>query len=172
MVQENDGEDAVREVERIVSGSSIEDHLAQATPRLDETVARVDIAGVLERIRTPESAIGYRQLEASTLALQTKADQQLATLRSLERDYAPDREVSAAGRVLGNTEYAYDYACWRLRMKALSAFMGPTSPVARLSRPERIAIGFREDRDLRDYTDEDVSAIAANVEARLSGPSM
>jgi len=171
-VQEKDGEAAVREAARIMRGSSFEDHPAQATPRLDETVARVDIARVIERIRTPESATEYRQLEASTLALQTKADQQLATLRSLERDYAPAREVSAAGRVLGNTEYAYDYACWRLRMKALGAFMGPTSPVARLSWPERIAIGFREDRELRDYTDEDVAAIAANVEARLSGPSL
>jgi hypothetical protein len=172
MMQENDREAAVREVARIVRGSSTEDHVAQAPPRPDATVPRVDIAGVLERIRTPESAIEYRQLEAATLALQTKADQQLATLRSLERDYARDQEVSAAGRVLGNTEYAYDHACWRLRMKALSALMGPTSPVARMSWTERIAIGFREDRMLPDYTDEDVAAIAANVEARLSRPPM
>jgi hypothetical protein len=166
MVQENDSEAAVREVARIVRSSSIDNDLAAAPPPLDEAVARVDIAGVLERIRG-ESAREYRQLEASTFALQTMVDQQLSTLHRLERDYAPDREVSAAGRVLGDAEYAYDYACWRLRMKALKALMGPTSPVAGLTWPERIAIGFRKDRDLRDYTDNDVAAIAANVEARL-----
>lgn len=166
-MQENDREAAVREVARIVRGASIEEQLAQAAPPPGETVARVDVAGVLERLRTPEFATEYRRLEASTLALQTEADQQLATLRSLERGYAPDQEVSAAGRVLGNTEYAYDYACWRLRMKALTALIGPPSPVAHLSWPERIAIGFHKDRSLRDYTDEDVAAIAANVEARL-----
>lgn len=167
MVQESDREAAVREVSRIVRGSSIEDQVAQARSRPDATVVRVDVAGVLERIRTPEFAAEYRQLEASTLALQTKVDQQLATLRSLERDEAPDRAVSAAGRVLGNSEYAYDYACWRLRMTALLVLAGPPSPAAQLSWPERIAIGFRKDCSLADYTDEDVAAIAANVEARL-----
>lgn len=166
-MQESDREAAVREVSRIVRGSSIEDQVPQASPRPDKTVTRVDIAGVLERIRTPEFATEYRQLEASTLALQTKADQQLATLRGLERGDAPDRAVSAAGRVLGNTEYAFDFACWQLRMKALMALAGPPSPVAQLSWPERIAIGFRKDCSLADYTDEDVAAIAANVEARL-----
>ena len=80
--------------------------------------------------------------------------------------------MSAAGRVLGNTEYAYDYACWRLRMTALGALIGPASPVASLSWPDRIALGFRKDRELGDYTDEDVAVIATNVEARLSRPSM
>jgi hypothetical protein len=169
-VQDNDGEAAVREVARMMGGNAIDAEMAQLT-HLDETTATVDIAAVLDRIRTPKWATEYRQLQASALALQTKADQQLATLRSLERDYASDRKVSAAGRVLGNTEYAYDYACWQLRMTALSALMGPTSPIASLSRPEKIALGFREDRALRDYTDEDVAAIAANVDARLSKPS-
>jgi hypothetical protein len=170
-VQDNDGEAAVREVARMMGGNAIDAEMAQLT-HLDETTATVDIAAVLDRIRTPKWATEYRQLQASALALQTKADQQLATLRSLERDYASDRKVSAAGRVLGNTEYAYDYACWQLRMTALSALMGPTSPIASLSRPEKIALGFREDRALRDYTDEDVAAIAANVDARLSKPSL
>ena len=169
-MQEDDGKAAVREVARMMGGNPIDANDAPPT-HLDETGARVDIAGVLDRIRAPRWATEYRQLEASALALQTKADQELATLRTLERDYASDRKVSAAGRVLANTEYAYDYACWQLRMKALSALMGPTSPVASLSRPEKIALGFRADRALRDYTDEDVAAIAANVDARLSRPS-
>lgn len=170
-MQENDAGAAVREVQRIVRGSPIADDASQAAPRLNEPMGRVDIAAVVERIRTRESAAEYRELEASTLALQTKADQQLATLRGLERGNASGREVSAADRALGNTEYAYDDACWQLRMKALSALMGPTSPIARLSWPEKIAIGFREDRDLGDYTDEDIATIAASVEARLSEPS-
>ena len=166
-MHESDREAALREVARIVSGRAIGEAGPQGTSPPDGTVPRVDIAGVLQRIRTPEFAFEYRQLEASTLALQTTADQQLATLRSLERDDAPDRAVSAAGRVLGNTEYAYDHACWRLRMKALTALASPPSPAAQLSWPERIAIGFRRDCSLGDYTDEDVAAIAANVEARL-----
>ncbi len=170
-MHENDREAAVREVARIVSGGSVEDQVDKETSLPDEPVARVDIAAVLGRIKTPEFATEYRRLEASTLALQTAADQQLATLHSLEGGYAPDRAVSAAGRVLGNTEYAYDHACWRLRMKALTALIGPPSPVAHLSWPERIALGFHQDRSLRDYTDEDVAVIAANVDARLYPPS-
>ena len=171
MVQENDGEAAVREVARMMGGSPIDAHVPQPA-NLNETGARVDIAGVLERIRTPQWVREYRQLEASTLALQTKADQQLATLRTLERDNASEGQVSAAGRVLGNTEYAYDYACWQLRMTALGALIGPTSPVASLSWRERIALGLREDRELGDYTDEDVAVIATNLEARLFGGSV
>jgi len=94
----------------------------------------------------------------------------LCSPHSLERADAPDREVAAAGRELGRTEYAYDYECWRLRMKALTALAGAPSPVAQLTWPERIAIGFRTDRSMRDYTDEDVVAIAANVQTRLSPP--
>ncbi len=169
-MQDNDAEAAVREVLRIVRVPATEANLPQAMAHPDATVVRVDIAGVLGRIRTPEFAIEYLQLEATTLALQTKSDQQLATLRSLERGCAPDREVAAAGRALGETEYAYDYACWRLRMKALTALAGAPSPVAQLTWPERIAIGFRTDRSMRDYTDEDVVAIAANVQTRLSPP--
>jgi hypothetical protein len=172
IVQENDGDAAVREAARVMGRSVVGANTAQATPHLTETVARVDVARVLERIRTPQWAIEYRELEASKLALQSKADQQLAALRSLERDDAPDREVSAAGRVLGGTEYAYDDVCFRLRMTAIGAFIGPTSPVASLSWPERIKLGFRADRRLREYTDEDVAAIAANVEARLLRSSM
>ncbi len=126
----HDAEAAVREVLRIVSAPSNEANPTAATAHTDMPVARVDIAGVLARIRTPEFGVEYRQLEASTLALQTKADQQLATLHSLERADAPDREVAAAGRELGRTEYAYDYECWRLRMKALTALAGPPSPAA------------------------------------------
>ena len=170
IMQEHDAAAAVREVSRIVRAGSIEAALPPEAARSDAAVVRVDVASVLARIRTPEFATEYRQQEASTLALQTKADQQLATLRSLEHADAPDREVSAAGRALGHTEYAYDFACWRLRMTALMALAGPPSPVAQLTWPERIAIGFRTDRSMRDYTDEDVVAIAANVQTRLSPP--
>src|SRR5207249_2252687 len=151
LVQDNDVEAAVREVSRIVRAPSTEANPPKATAQSAAPVGRVDIAGVLGRIRTPQFAIEYLQLEASTLALQTKSDQQLATLRSLERDCAPDREVAAASRALGESEYAYDYSCWRLRMKALTALAGAPSPVAQLTWPERIAIGFRPDRSMRDY---------------------
>lgn len=155
-MQENDGDAAVRESARVMGRSVVDANTAQASPDLAEMEARVDVAAVLERIRTPQWAIEYRELEASKLALQSQADQQLAALRSLQRDDAPDRDVSVAGRVLGSTEYAYDDVCFRLRMTAIGAFIGPTSPVASLSWPERIKLGFRADRKLRDYTDEDV----------------
>ena len=73
-MQENDGEAAVRAVARMMRGSVIDTHVAQRT-HLDETGARVDIAGVLDRIRTPQWATKYRELEASTLALQTQAEE-------------------------------------------------------------------------------------------------
>jgi hypothetical protein len=171
LVQENDAEAAVREVSRILRAPSTQGNLPKVTEHSAASAVRVDIAGVLGRIRTPAFAIEYRQVEASTLALQTKTDQQLATLRSLERACAPDSEVAAASRTLGESEYAYDYACWRLRMKALTALAGAPSPVAQLTWPERIAIGFHRDRSMRDYTDEDVVVIAANVQTRLSPPS-
>src|SRR5205809_5231227 len=104
LVEDHDAEAAVREVSRIVCTPSNEANPAAATAHTDMPVVRVDIAGVIARIRTPEFGVEYRQLEASTLALQTKADQQLATLHSLERADAPDREVAAAGRELGHTE--------------------------------------------------------------------
>jgi hypothetical protein len=169
-VQETDAEAAVREVSRIVRAPPTQGNLPKTKADSAATAARVDIAGVLGRIRTPAFALEYLQLEASTLALQTKTDQHLATLRSLERACAPDREVAAASRTLGESEYAYDYSCWRLRMKALTALAG-ASPVAQLTWPERIAVGFHRDRSMRDYTDEDVVVIAANVQARLSPPS-